>query len=114
MKAGTRDGRLKNHYLCVLVVFAIFALFVVTTEAKSVSRKNDKLHLQAGVKIIESDGKDSYAPPALIPSLGKVVVHEWTRRFSDQSPLVLFHFFSESRQKRAPPVSFMGKSQNIS
>jgi hypothetical protein len=112
MKVGTKDERLKKPYLCALVVFAIFALLAVTTEAKSVSRKNDRLHLRAGVKITESDGKDSYAPPALIPSLGNVVVQEWTRRTSDESSLVLFHFFSESRQKRAPPVSFMGKSQN--
>ena len=104
MKAETNHERFRSLYSCALAVFAIVALLVVTTEAKSISSKNDKLHLQAGVKI-ESDGKDTYAPPALIPALVNVVVQEWTRQTSDESPLVLCHFSAESRQNRAPPVS---------
>jgi hypothetical protein len=105
MKARTKDERLRNLYSCALIVFAIVALLLVTTESRSIHSKNDKLHLQAGVRL-ETDGKDFYAPPALIPLLVHVVVQqEWTRRTCDESPLVLFHFFAESRQNRAPPVS---------
>ena len=56
MKAKTKVERFRSLYACGLAVFAIVALLVVTTEAKSISRKSDRLHLRSGVKI-ESAGK---------------------------------------------------------